>query len=151
MNKLYNVESVIDFGAHKGEKMFMIFRHQISYLEWIIRKTDICFSDLAAFYKYGKIKKLNPHLLEYKKELIIEEMTNNPFTGDSNSIKIMTIKNLSNLIEKKHLTSDDFIDEDYHFSKELFIINAEKNKNCQINKRTETVENSYSHNFFFEN
>lgn len=150
MNKLYSPESIIDFGNHKGDRMFMIYRYQITYLEWIIQKTDICFRDLTDFYNYGKIKKINPSISEHKKSLISKEMLNNPFVDDHNRIKMMTIQNLSNLIENRHLTKDDFIDNDYHFSKELYILNAEKYKNSMESLRKPITENKYNHNFFYE-
>lgn len=150
MNKLYSPESIIDFGNHKGDRMFMIYRYQITYLEWIIRKTDICFKDLTDFYHYGKIKKINPSISENKKSLISKEMLNNPFVDDHNRIKMMTIQNLNNLIENRHLTKDDFIDNDYHFSKELYMLNAEKYKNSIESLRKPITENKYNHNFFYE-
>lgn len=150
INKLYNVKSIIDFGSLKGEKMFMIYRLRITYLEWIIKKTDVCFADLTEFYKYGKIKQFNPLLSVKKVEYIKQEVANNPILKENNKLRLMTIKNLNNLIEKKHLTSDDFIDIDYRFSEELFTINSEKIKNCSIGDRNQTIENIYNHNFFFE-
>ncbi len=150
MNVLYDVNNIIDFGILKGERIFRIYRHHITYLEWLIKKTDICFTDLSEFYKYGKVNRFNPKLSASKRELIIKEITGDPNSRTLNGSKLLTIKNLDNLIRNGILTEADFVAVDYHFSKELFIINSTKNKDCESHKVKLTVENIYTHKFFCE-
>jgi hypothetical protein len=151
MNKTYCFDSIIDFGRLKGEKMFMIYRFQIEYLEWLIRDTNICFSDLSAFYKFGKIKKINPNLSSEKEELLIEEILKNPNLGDKSKFPVMSNMHLNNLIEKGQWNNEDFIEIDHHFSKELFMINAAKFSNSSLYVSNSAIENIYNHTFFYDN
>lgn len=150
MNTLFSVDSIIDFGILKGERFYRIYRHHITYLEWLIRETDICFADLTAFYTYGKIKRFNPNLSAEKRELITQEIREDSKSRTITGKKLLTIKNLDKLINNDLLDKDDFIDVDYHFSKELFMINADKAANSRLHVSTNAIENVYSHNFFYE-
>lgn len=153
MNKLVKITDIIDFGSQKGEQYFWIYRMHISYLEWLIEKTDYCFSDLSDFYNYGKIKRLKLTLSDEKKDDIINEVkSNNQSINNSNEVWLMTINNFDNLISKGLLTNDDFDDVEYKFSGFLVAKNAEKLKNSKTYSSIKFLFlKEYKHNFFYEN
>ena len=153
MNKLVKITDIIDFGSQKGAHYFWIYRMHISYLEWLIEKTDFCFSDLSNFYIYGKIKRLKLTLSNEKKDIIINEIkSNNQPINNSNEVWLMTINNFDNLIRKGLLTNDDFNDVEYKFSDFLIAKNEEKLKNSKAYSSFKFLFlKEYKHNFFYEN
>jgi hypothetical protein len=151
MNKLVKVSDIIDFGSQKGEQFFLVYRLHISYLEWLIEKTEFCFSDLSDFYKYGKIKRFKEPINQEKKELIIGEIKNNPPLANAANSKLMTIQNFNNLIVKRHLTINDFVDVDYTFSDFLIKKNSQKlNYSKPYMSSVFLSTKVYEHNFFCE-
>ncbi len=131
MHKLFDSTDYIDFGQNEGEQFYWIYRLNIDYFEWIIEKTDICFSNLELFKQYGNPINVNFNILsEKKKELVInkcEKLSKNNYSGRSKSYNI-TIGVLDEILEDGIIKLNDLNKKEYFFPEKLIEINSEKLK-----------------------
>lgn len=115
---------IIEFGALQGQSFQQIFRFSITYLEWIIRDTEICFQDLDEFFIYGKpvdIQKISP---EKTKKLIENIRKNNK--ANKNGAKFAHFGNFKSLKISDNLSYSDFIELEYFFPNEIIEANKIK-------------------------
>ena len=76
--KIKAVNELIDFGELKGQSFIEIYKFNYTYIEWLIRETEICFTDLDDFFIYG-----NPFDIQYKclthdtREVLFSHITKN--------------------------------------------------------------------------
>lgn len=133
MNKLYDTKDKINFGQMRGCQFYWIYRLVPKYLEWLIRETDICFTNLKHFYSYGKplIIKNNQDLDYTQLSKIMEKFGKKDLNKKSDVL--VTIKILNEMYKTKIVSLKNFQIIDYTFSKELILINERKQVNCQIN------------------
>lgn len=146
-SKLFDTKDKIDFGQMSGCHFYWIYRLVPTYLEWLIRETAICFTDLNHFCGYGKPIELDlNHISENKKEKIFdifERFGKNNFTGNSKNYTV-TIKMLNEISKAKLVSSKNFKQIDYKFSEELIQINAKKHNNCEISSNHFELSESFN-------
>lgn len=135
MNKLYDTSDKTEFGQMMGCEFYWIYRLAPSYLEWLIRETEICFTNLKQFYTYGKSIELSMKAIsinESKKIMhVFERLGKNNFKGNSKGYTI-TINILNELCKTDLISFKNFKQIDYKFSDELSMINSKKHIDCEI-------------------
>lgn len=132
--KIKDINDKIDFGELKGQSFIEIFKFNYTYLEWIIRETEICFGDLDEFFKFS-----NPFDIQYlsvskeaKEELMLHVAENNRLSVyNGRRINYWNIKYLkdSGLMNYKDLQEFN-----YHFSDDLIAKNNRKINTFNSNK-----------------
>jgi len=122
-----DVTDIIDFGQLKGSFYFDIYKFSWSYLEWIIRDTEICFADLDDFYRFGFpfdiSKKFGLPLNIYN--LIAEDiLQHNP--PNKFGKKLVSFENIKRIKKTNYFLYKDMKVFDYTFSDELKASNQYK-------------------------
>lgn len=121
-----DINDRMNFGELKGHPFIEIFKFNYTYLEWIIRDTEICFRHLDEFFKFG-----NPFDIHYMglskeaKEKLILHVTENNRLSVYNGRRI-NYKNIKFLKEAGLINYKDLQEFDYHFPDDIITINNEK-------------------------
>lgn len=126
----FNVNEKITFGNCIGQTFIEIYKFNHTYLEWIIKETEVCFDDLDEFFKYGK-----PFDYSNLSKEVLDELINHVNENNKSSIyngRKITYDNIKYLKDKKLIKYYDFEEIKYCFSEELNNIN---------NKKIELLEN----------
>jgi hypothetical protein len=122
--KIKNINEKIDFGLLEGQTFQQIFRFSYSYLEWIIRDTEICFQDLDEFYVFGK--PIDPMKLnEMIKESLLDHVIKNN-KQSKNGGRLIHFDNYVQLKKMGILSFSDFIELNYKFPADIIEINNKK-------------------------
>jgi hypothetical protein len=126
--KLRNVNDRIGFGQNKEYRFIDVFKHSPSYIEWIIRSTEICFNNLEDFLSNGQPLELdNSSLSETKKHQITDYITKtNPKASSGDYL--ITLDNINYLKNKGIITEANFKELQFNFNEELTKKNEEKVK-----------------------
>lgn len=121
-----DINDQINFGEFKGQSFIEIFKFNYTYLEWIIRKTEICFKDLDEFFKFGN--PFDPNYMslskEAKEELHLHVVKNNRLSI-SNGRQI-NYKNIKYLKDCGMINYKDLEEFDYHFPDDVIVVNSKK-------------------------
>ncbi len=120
----FKLNDKINFGNCEGQTFIEIFKFNHTYLEWIIKETEVCFDDLDEFFKYGKPFEYTNLSKEVLNELVKHVNENNK-SSIYNGRKI-TYNNIKYLKDKKLIKYYDLIEIKYSFSEELININNRK-------------------------
>jgi hypothetical protein len=128
-----NINDIIDFGELKGQSFVEIFKFNYTYIEWIIRETEICFYDLDEFFKFGNPFDIKyPNLSNEAKDLLILNVTENNKLSLYNERRI-NFDNIKYLKDSGVLKYKNLLEIDYNFPE--FIVNINKKKIDIINKK----------------
>ena len=121
-----DINDQINFGELKGQSFIEIFKFNYTYLEWIIRKTEICFKDLDEFFKFG-----NPFAPKYmclskeaKEELMLHVVKNNRLSIYNG--RQINYKNIKYLKDSGMINYKDLEEFDYHFPDDVIVANSKK-------------------------
>lgn len=128
MKIIVDINDKIGFGELMGLSFFEIYKFSFSYLEYLIRESEIVFNDLDEFYKFGKPFDLNSSSLsvEVNQALILHVTQNNKSSvHNQKRVNYLNIKYLkeNGLLEYKNLKEID-----YQFPDEIIKVNYEKLK-----------------------
>ena len=126
--KLHDSQDHIGFGQMSGERFSWIYRLNYSYFEWIIKETDICFTDLRIFYFFGKPLELKNENFSTEKSNLIFDIASANGVNSSSGAFLINISILDILFNKKIITNNDFKFIDFKFSPEIIEINYNKLK-----------------------
>jgi len=122
-----DVTDIIDFGQMRGLFYFDIYKFSHSYLEWIIRDTEICFSDLDDFYRFGLPFdfKNNYGLPLDIFNLILEDILKYNAPSQYGS-KLVSFDNVRRIKKSNYFLYKDLKVFDFSFSDELKALNQHK-------------------------
>jgi len=121
-----NIFDKIEFGQLKGQSFIEIFKFNYTYLEWLLRKTEICFGDLDEFFKFGypfdpSYKCLSK---EANEKLILHVMENNSLSVYNG--RMVNYWNIKYLKEIGLINYKDLEVFNYSFPDEIVAINNKK-------------------------
>jgi hypothetical protein len=119
-----NIADKIEFGILEGQTFQQIFRFSYSYLEWIIRDTEICFKDLDEFFLYGKPIDHSSFSQVQKIELFKHVNKNNK--PSKNGGTLVHFKNYLYLKNIGALSFSELKEMDYKFPEDIAKINKLK-------------------------
>lgn len=133
MNELYDTKDSVGFGQFRGVPFYWIYRLNPDYLQWLIHKTKICFTDTDLFQSYGPPIELIPPISDRKIEQILDkcqEIGRDNFVGNSESY-ILTVDILNELCRDAGFSRNDFQIKNFNFSQEALTANKSKLVECR--------------------
>jgi hypothetical protein len=121
-----NINDKIEFGELKGQSFIEIFKFNYTYLEWLLRETEICFRDLDEFFKFGNPFDIQNMCLsiEAKKKLMLHVNENNRLSVYKG--RRINYWNIKYLKETGLMNYKDLKEFNYSFPDEIVSINNKK-------------------------
>jgi hypothetical protein len=120
------IDDRINFGELKGQSYIEIFKFNYTYLEWIIRKTEICFDDLDEFFKFGNPFDVSYNFLSQEAmEQLIKHISENNRLSILNEQRV-NFENIKYLKESGIIKYKDLKVIDYNFPNDVVTINNNK-------------------------